>query len=99
MNANTAKKIRVLFVSTCGFTLFGDAQVFLGLGEIRMETQRLLELRDRLSGLAFAHENLTQVVVWLSKFRVEVVSPLKLVLGFAKISLLKNCTSVSTMSI
>ena len=57
------------------FTLFGDAQVFLGLGKIRMETQRLLELRDRLSGVAFAHENLTQVVMWLSKFRIESVWP------------------------
>ena len=82
MNANTAEKIRVLFVSICGFTLFGDAQVFLGLGKIRMETQRLLELRDRLSGVAFAHENLTQVVMWLSKFRIETGSLLKMVFRF-----------------
>ena len=64
------------------FTLFGDAQVFLGLRKVGMETQRLFELQDRLGEIAFAHENLTQVVMWLSEFRVEIGCLLKMFLCF-----------------
>ena len=71
-----------LFVFVRVFTLFGDAQVFLGFREVGMETQRLFELQDRLREIALAHENLTQVVMWLSKFRVEIGCLLKMVLCF-----------------
>ena len=65
-----------------GFSLFGNPQVFLGFGKVRMETQRLFKLQDGLGDVPFAHENLTQVVVWLSKFRVEIGSLLKMVFRF-----------------
>ena len=72
------------------FALFGDAQVFFSLRKVGMKTQRLLELQDRLRDVAFAHENLTQVVMWLSKFRVEIAGLLKMVLCFGQLALLKN---------
>src|SRR5205823_9723359 len=93
------RKIRVLFVLVRVFTLFGDAQVFLGFRKVGMETQRLFELQDRLGEIAFAHENLTQEVMWLSEFRVEIGCLLKMVLCFRKISLIKKQTSEVDMSI
>ena len=86
MNTNAHEygdeKFASLFVLVRVFTLFGDAQVFLGFRKVGMETQRLFELQDRLGEIAFAHENLTQVVMWLSEFRVEIGCLLKMFLCF-----------------
>src|SRR5439155_6985938 len=93
------RKIRVLLVFIQVFALFGDAQVFFSLRKVGMKTQRLFELQDRLREVAFAHENLTQVVMWLSKFRVEIAGLLKMVLCFGQLALLKNQTSQVDMRI
>src|SRR5437762_14259479 len=87
------RKIRVLFVLVRVFTLFGDAQVFLGFRKVGLATQRLFELQDRLGEIAFAHENLTQAVLWLCESRVEIGCLLKILFCFGKTSLIKSQTS------
>src|SRR5262249_5173005 len=64
-----------------------------------METQRLFELCNRLSHVAFGHENFTEIVMWLSEFWVDVGRRLKMAFSFREVGLLEKQTSQINMRI
>src|SRR5437899_11911467 len=76
-----------------GFTLLGAAQVFLSLRKVGMETQRLFELHDRLSHVAFGHENLTEQVMRLRECWVDIRRVLKMAFRFCQVALLEKQAS------
>src|SRR5437588_12557125 len=66
--------------------LLGDAQVFLSLRKVGMETQRRFELHDRLGHVAFGHDDLTEIVMWLGELWVDVGRALKMAFCFGQLA-------------